>query len=124
MKKKLPNREIDVLIATNFMGWKYDPKFVHKWTFPVGPLTGRGDLDSMPNYTTNIFDAWKVVEQLSFQGSGFQLESQWCGEFGQNGYSCKFADFNSKGWFDTVYTDEAPKAICLAALKTIGVEVE
>ena len=70
----------------------------------------------LPDYCTEIKDAFEVVEHLSFLGSGFELTAEYRGEFGMNGYSCRFANFNSTGWADNAFADTAPMAICKAAI--------
>lgn len=60
------------------------------------------------NYSTNIEDAWLVVEKMIKDGSAFGLsggglEKQWC------------ACFKST----TEWADTAPHDICLASLKAL-----
>lgn len=88
------SRELDALCAEKVMGW-----------------TG----DIVPHYSTNIADAWLLVEAVSHY---VQLH-------GPNGYS--------EGWEVCVLREDkdpwtgeaktAPMAITLAALKTNGVDV-
>jgi Phage ABA sandwich domain len=94
-------REIDRLVAEKVMGWEAGKYAYGSW-FP----------------TTNIADAWKVVEKLSKDGFEFQV---WREKNGK--YNVEFAkDFFYV--FGFAESETAPLAICLAALKAVGVEVE
>jgi hypothetical protein len=82
--------EIDRLVAEKVMGWELcDYGF---WETEVGPL----DSETEFNPSTDISDAWLVLEKSGFHG-----------EVGDIG-----GDANS-----------FPMAICLAALKAVGIEV-
>jgi len=83
-----------------------------------------------PHYSTDISAAWQVVEKLAEAGIYFEIRRRKTGytaipfikrekkRYGQTPYAC--LDSN-KGW---VRNKSAPLAICLAALKAVGVEVD
>ena len=69
----------------------------------------------LPNYSTDIADAWKVVEELNSRGLSFSLELDSMGgvhvQGGQAGLDCSGAVFDDRGYLCTV-----PEAICKTAL--------
>jgi len=75
----------------------------------------------VPQYSTDMSAAWEVVEKL--RQSGYQGKLDWAKP--ELGYECAF-------WLSPIPLDEiqspkvqtAPLAICLAALKVIGVSIE
>lgn len=82
-----------------------------------------------PRYSVEIAAAWRVVEkirksvpkQTATQTFSFQL----CQTGTPGGWHCSFV-VNDGDWSTQAYVDEiatAPLAICLAALKAVGVEV-
>lgn len=112
-------RELDALIAEKVMGWKvfrngeHGP---HRWEAE----TDRGTLRVIDSSysgdgfspSTDIAAAWEVVEKVRKEAGDFQLA---------------LVDYGS-AWaarFDKASAVErtAPHAICLAALKAVGVEV-
>lgn len=124
-----PGRELDALIAEKVMGITPDLKCIAcgSTNLLIHWLTGNnmyGDCTKnmdykrtfikLPNYSTDISDAWLVVEKMgAYNDSSFSLSvglsyTEWCACF-----------MGHKAW-----SDSAPHAICLAALKAVGVEVE
>lgn len=90
----MENREIDKLIAEKVMGWE---------TEPFGPF--------FPS--TNIQDAWSVVEKLNFDVKVTKYKD--------SGYQCHvFIPSNVQ----MVFAESAPMAICKAALKAVGIEIK
>lgn len=69
----------------------------------------------LPNYSTNIAEAWKVIEELNSRGLSFGLELDSMGKVhargGQAGLDCSSAVFDDQGYLCTV-----PEAICKTAL--------
>lgn len=67
----------------------------------------------VPNYSSDITAAWEVVEKM--EGEWFNLSAA-----------------SPKGWYaafgspdnESTYGDTAPLAICLAALKTKGIDIK
>lgn len=139
-----PGRELDALIAEKVMGVK-----VVDWPtgreYPVASALALKALSDtqesrIPHYSTSIADAWLVVEKLAqnyhkdtgigsgYSGHGFVLEH--CTENSEGRWICRlpstvcappYEEMDSFAVYQTA--DTAPLAICLAALKAVGVEV-
>lgn len=67
----------------------------------------------IPFYSTDIADAWQVVEKLKANGNNVWVE--WAGTVWVCGTTSVFPDIEA---------DTATLAICKAALKAVGVEME
>jgi hypothetical protein len=104
-------RELDALIAEKVMGTNV---FDFKGLPSYWDANIRRDI---PHYSTNIADAWLVVEKLVKQCYQFGLANESDGK-----YFCSLF-FDGAGTFEES-AETAPLAICLAALKACGVEVE
>ena len=75
----------------------------HLWTFP-------------PNFTQNMTDAWMLVQKLKSKGWTFQLTSS-----ERNQWGARFSKLSVEGW----QRHRSPcVAICIAALRAKGLEVE
>lgn len=98
-------RELDALVANKVTGFT-----------PTSTTNCRYDY---PPYSTDIAAAWEVVEKMGGEvgspGDGpYQRKDKWAAFI-----PCPGKDNGGK-WG---YGDTAPHAICLAALKAVGVEV-
>ena len=107
-------RELDALIAEKVMGlagvrdgksWLYGDN----WTYHK-----KGVLCLVPHYSTQIADAWQVVEKMKEHGAdehnGITImydENRW------------YVEFPLPSW-EYAEAPTAPLAICLAALKAVG----
>ena len=143
-----PGRELDALVAEKVMGWKtWKSKHGH-WELgtPGGkPIStfGRRDSsvrydsvsgkrvrevlwwedlyeDELPSYSTSIAAAWEVFEWLCKRGDDIAEVVQLTFNV-QNGWWCtseRWTQIDVQGNAPT-----APLAICLAALKAVGVEI-
>ncbi|RKD22568.1 hypothetical protein BEP19_09920 [Ammoniphilus oxalaticus] len=91
--------ELDVLVARKVMGLK------DVW-HPFFP-------------STEIADAWKVVEKLreNYEVDMFDMQDHWHVDVSDK-------DWMSGGWSGSSENESLPLAICLAALEAVGVEVE
>lgn len=107
MTEMKAGRELDALVAEEVMG--LDPEW-HKQV-PVGRVT--------PCYSTDIAAAWEVVEKLcreeryptvQFAVNVDGKQAWWCSLVNP-------ADVE-------VHAPAAPLAVCLAALKAVGVDIE
>lgn len=114
-------REIDHLIATKVMGW--EPEEIEGSAYLSGyVLYKREEPPHIPDYqfkpSTNIADAWQVVEKLKIavipQAGGAPKNMQYLAEIDDRPFGKHYEAF----------AETAPLAICLAALKSVGVEVE
>ncbi|GGH83644.1 hypothetical protein JOD43_002148 [Pullulanibacillus pueri] len=99
-----PGAELDALIAEKILGYKvHDGRKV------------RGTLSSgIPPYSRDIEWAWQVVKELSPE---YKIQSNKGLEI------CFSAAFMKNGRGKLAYSESAPMAICIAALKA-GYEME
>lgn len=112
-------RSLDVLVATRVLGW------AHAAVDGVECLTDadcvyhlRPDQWSIPAFSTDIAAAWQVVEWLREMGHGLVIKA-----YPANGnyiytYTAHIPRIDA-----TIPSPDAPLAICLAALKAVGVDV-
>lgn len=103
-----PGQELDALIAEKVMGLKVNYEF-----YTCSDLCDNYDeMGYIPAYSTDIASAWEVVEKLlklhSVEFSYVHFNSEWN------------VDIDDKIY---VAADTAPHAICLAALKAVGVGI-
>ena len=129
----MDSRELDALVAEKVMGSEWwihiesDARFIApggEWVSHLHPKKASGkepvDWDvinracDLPRYSTDISAAWQVVEKLA---SPFQLEKDPDGEI-----SCRIR--LKTEWGPLAHADNPALAICLAALKALGVEQE
>ena len=120
-------RELDALVAEKVMGWVLNR---HEFgsELPGGPLKSLGiapdgsHIMGLPHFSTNISAAWEVVQSMIERGYAFRIDSYWCRPLEIRFWSPK------KGMHHKPFMAEAenlyrlPHAICLAALKAMGVE--
>jgi len=114
-------QKIDSLVAENVMGWQKEatlPEYFFWKNVENGELKYHID-DWKPS--TKIKYAWEVVDKL--RDSGFYV----CIKMPPKGKSesCWICveDFYGEKYY-TAYAKPAPLTICLAALKTVGIEIE
>lgn len=115
-----PGLELDALVAEKVMGWgRPRPEWVAStpdspW---VNPKDGLGYRPSeIALYSTDIAAAWEVVEKWK---DGVQIFK--AGDH----YTCALTVKRVPNHFQVISESAptAPHAICLAALKAVGVEV-
>lgn len=125
-----PGRELDALVAEHVMGWKRAVQ-----PHPELPEITLYDLYNshvpMPHYSTDIAAAWLVVEKLTSDGIPLVLGNTTNRE---KDSQAKFAVTIFENWIGHVIPEDirhvsaqaetAPHAICLAALKAIGFELD
>lgn len=122
------NREIDALIAEKVMNLKLDYEFADVLGAPTVPAL-RDQYDEwgmLPEFSTDISDAWQVYEWLESRG----LVTVCNGD--GDSKDCDFTPLQTwnhpSGEFCLesahVSAESYPMAICLAALKAVGVEEE
>jgi hypothetical protein len=107
-------RELDALIAEKVMGY-----------VPPRPGTVGYDMKDLPrnrvpHYSTDIAAAWQVVEKLNL----LSKMKDGCLYFDPSLNKWVISEWSGGREFaeGSVEADTAPHAICLAALKAIGVE--
>lgn len=124
-QRTAPGQPLDELIAERFMGWHKGKGGAVNWPGAESSAYWysadggrhhpciRDDFANMWPWSpsTDIADAWMVVEWLKAQGC--HLELRWVHD-----WTCVLIGERSAS------ADTAPMAICLAALKSIGVKVE
>lgn len=111
-----PGRELDALVAEKVMGLTSSEVEIHRQFWLDGCFS------NLPHYSTDIAAAWEVVEKLtSKKQPHFQLSL--CDSYTENPKWC--AEFDLDRPFKRVIAkaETAPHAICLAALKAVGVEI-
>ncbi|HZE98091.1 MAG TPA: hypothetical protein VE981_13760 [Planctomycetota bacterium] len=120
-----PGRELDALVAEKVMGWLS----VHKQSIAnamgqhvmddyVGLPTSTSTIPQLvPRYSTMIQEAWKVADELRGR-SQFVAVISGLGPQGVQPWICKI---NRDGGFIEERADVPAVAICLAALKSVGI---
>ena len=133
-------RNLDALVARMVVGWTWDD--VSAWapgrSRYARNLPGR-EWEFLPHYSTDIAAAWEVVERLRSRGisSGHGFNWDLCikvGHSDDSGWFVELFDLSSMGYcgpadttirwdgVDVRNAETASHAICLAALKAVGVE--
>lgn len=106
--------EMDILIAEKVMGWR-KKAYVHDSFFVY--YLGDREMEVYDFYPSHqIVDAWIVLEELQKKFGGFNLHKDKTGI-----YHCEILWWN-EGAFDVIADEranEAPEAICKAALKAV-----
>lgn len=122
-------QHMDAMIATKVMGHIVDRLPRHAgahegdtvvWEWTPGVV---GDPAELRRYSTNIYFAWMVVEHLIAAGFRYPLV-RYDGDRREGSPRWTAAVSSADGkeaWRGDA--DSAPLAICLAALKVVGVEV-
>ena len=106
-------RELDALVAEKVMEWEWRG-LSHGWYHGEGRLFL--DEDELPHYSTQIADAWLVVEKLV--GDGFYVDIG----VQEDRAQVQLETLTDRSWTIRVGSTEAPTAplaICLAALKVV-----
>lgn len=121
-----PSRELDALVAEKVMGLARIETLNSDgtWNAPLWALPTGGVMRELPRYSTDIAAAWEVVNRVrNTVGWNFAVIEDSAYEIG----------WWVAGWFDfregpyehekSARGESAPHAICLAALKAVGVEL-
>lgn len=121
-------RELDALVAEHVMGWYWlaeTPELPRALvstdeseTRAYYPHTGQG----APPYSTSISDAWMVVEKLRADGFSVAHQGPFPPEWEEGREWWEFMHEDGRG--GQAYEDEDTRAICLAALKAVGIDTE
>lgn len=123
------NRQIDALVAEKVMGWRY--VYDYDTIYTIDPDTDKPEI--VPKYSTDIVAAWQVVEKLPYdprpkgeryyECEGFTLMKLHDGRWFAGWYEIIPYEGSHDMSEYSVVADTAPMAICLAALKAVGVEI-
>lgn len=106
-------RELDALVAEKVMGWipSTSPRAERPWQMaPSG--SGPGSMSHVPHYSTDIADAWLIVERFNTRAPDLfaRFAEHLYEDDGTHRY-CQLLD---------VPAYEAAYRICLAALRAVG----
>lgn len=120
----MTDRELDVLVAEKVMGYGSESncrRTKQRW------ICQCGNCDPIPNYSTDMIAAWQVVEKMmtlrrfdtppeyEHDSMAFHVQVKaWRSSSGW-GWSCE----TNNTW--VACSDTAPQAICLCALKAVGI---
>jgi hypothetical protein len=107
--------ELDALVAKKVMGWMKPPATSILKPMWVEPPRGTVH-PSLPRFSTNISDAWEVLERIKSNGFNFFLGNGDTDEF-----NCIFVHPAAPKMY-RCQAKTAPLAICMAALMVVGVE--
>lgn len=115
----IPSRDLDALVAEKVMGLPLTAfKLAHADAGFDSPGPDEADFDKAPAvepYSTDISAAWEV---LTCDKWTWILE-----EMDDDGRVSCFLENEDEDIWARVIADTAPHAICLAALKTVGVNI-
>jgi len=125
---ELSNEELSALVATRLMGWvEYlRPSDHHKvWWSDERRLA----IDFVSHWSpaTRIDHAWEVVEKVRSDGFEYHVEGTSAGGYNSAAFrymkeSPAFTCWPPYPIHGSGFQDTAPRAICLAALRAVGVE--
>lgn len=105
-------RELDALVAEKVMGWEVT--IANGWEAYFETESGQfGPWVGLWQPSTNMSDAWEVVREMVRKGTYVEIAQ------GQELCTCCF---NYDDYLTVERCESAPLAICLAALKAVGVE--
>lgn len=121
-------REIDRLIATKIMGYEVDEKWTEEINddfMYVGVWISDAPAETEGPFapSEDISDAWQVVDKVR-ESRNFDLSDAWDENDKKIFYSHFQYDDSVIVRTYSAYAETAPLAICLAALKAYGVELE
>lgn len=109
-------KELDALVARQVMGWEpaemLGPSRAQAFWADEDVLVVPRDFSP----STSISDAWRVVERMRELGWSYEI----CG--GPTRHSVSFCEI-ATDTLEFAHHADAPRAICLAALKALGVTV-
>lgn len=114
-----PGRELDALVAEKMMGLEianYTGE-THEGIRVIRVNNPSKVVLAPKPYSTDIAAAWEVVEKMA------SVANEWTFEFRYTNVAVRVTDNNLNGISVLEVQDTAPHAICLAALKAVGVEI-
>ena len=121
------SRELDALVAEKVMEWEWHWLPSGYWLHdrPKG-ISGAYrkshespvEVMNVPKYSVGIAAAWQVIEKWDEQGWDWEITT------GKNNIHVWVLTDNERVFAHRGIAPEAPLAICLAALKACGVELE
>jgi hypothetical protein len=129
MNGRKSNKEIDILVAENVIGWIREERQHKDLGYLVTAIDWYKITDGVRHNithkavyfkpSTNISDAWLVLEKLREIGIHSQIDVQKTTEY------INQCMLHKKGLvLCRVSADTAPLAICMASLKAVGYEIQ
>ena len=109
--------ELDVLVAEKIMGWTNVHGMDGGLMIRSGTPPGEGGAKLLPGYSLHIGDAWLVVEEMGRRGYRVEMADR-----GHGLWLVGFGRISESG-FPGHQSKPAARALCLAALRALGVEV-
>ena len=119
-----PGRELDMLVAEKVMGWSNSigsARSDHMWGIMDFDDKGPVLAANFPSYSEDIAAAWELMEKLKGPEMGVSICTLW-----EQPNTFKWIakiEFLGTERFEFAVEESAAHAICLAALKAIGVKV-
>lgn len=116
--------KLDRLVAESVLDWYVDKeRSPYRWRVPLDSTMFR-DWESAlvtacPPFSTSIAAVWEVVEHLQRGGFRLRLMDQH-DSIGM--WDCRFYKYPESTLIDYKTSKTAPEAICLAALRAVGVD--
>lgn len=111
-----PGRELDALVAEKVMNFALGMMSEQDVEPSIIVDQAVASFDVIPYYSTDISAAWEVVEKLA----GRFVPSLTLGP--TNEWQAVFQESTDVIYYE--HSNSAPHAICLAALKAVGVNIE
>ena len=117
---------VDKYTKLKFDRWEYNRRFNGGYYIPTWKqwlIENSAVETTYPPYSSNMNEAWQVVEKMR-EGRIFSL----CDAWDENDEPIFYANFQYNDGYHVVnydaYAKTATLAICLAALKSVGIEAE
>lgn len=111
----MTNKEINLLVAEKVMEFCAKDLKLLKDHYEAN-----NDPFTIWDVSSNITDAWYVVEKMDQLGWLCQMANNTIGKERFSAHFCLNKEFKSA----TAFSDSMPKAICIAALKAVGAEIK
>jgi hypothetical protein len=116
---KSEGRELDALVATKIFKHtiaETDDCNGEDNFWIADAMAERRDWIGLPNYSTDISDAWTVVEKMRERAEAWEFNIE------SNLGKWKAGFFSNGEYFDSDWEETASLAICRAALRAVGGE--
>jgi hypothetical protein len=112
--------QVNVLVAEHIMGWKHNNAVVQDmpWIDPDGDPK---NWDDIPEYTGSREEANRVAGRMEARGFIVEIEPMLIGRTTGHRVSMYRHDKKGEAYMTTSYDDGLPYAICVVALKSLGV---
>lgn len=114
MTELKPGPEMNALVATKVMGWRWCPQY-YGWIRGDGDKGPYGSQGKSFNPSVSIVDAWSVLDRLDDEAYSVGRSKY------PNRFICRMVSYKNvtRGYIECE-ADTPAEAICLAALKACG----